>query len=152
MFGPAPRLDREALARGNSTYFPDLVVPMLPERISNDLCSLKPNEDRAAIAVRMVIGADGSKRSHKFHRIMMRSGAKLHYAQAQAAIDGLADETTEPLLEDIIKPLYEAYAALSAPAPSAIRSTLICPSEKSCSSLTATWIASSRRNASMRIG
>lgn len=109
---PGSALDREALARGNSTYFPDRVVPMLPERISNDLCSLKPHEDRAALAVRMVIGADGRKRSHKFHRIMMRSAAKLHYAQAQAAIDGLTDDTTAPLMAEILKPLYEAYDAL----------------------------------------
>jgi ribonuclease R len=53
---PGSALDREALVRGNSVYFPDRVVPMLPERISNDLCSLRPKEDRAALAVRMVIG------------------------------------------------------------------------------------------------
>ena len=96
---PGAALDREALERGNSVYFPDRVVPMLPERISNDLCSLRPLEDRPALAVRMVIGADGRKRSHKFHRIMMRSAAKLSYEQAQAAIDGRPDETTAPLLE-----------------------------------------------------
>ncbi len=109
---PGSKLDREALIRGNSCYFPDRVVPMLPERISNDLCSLKAGEDRAAIAVRMVIGADGKKHSHRFHRILMRSAAKLHYAQAQAAIDGNPDDTTGPLLEPILKPLYAAYAAL----------------------------------------
>ena len=70
---PASALDREALARGNSVYFPDRVVPMLAERISNDLCSLRPNEDRAALACRMVLGADGRKRSHTFHRVLMRS-------------------------------------------------------------------------------
>lgn len=109
---PGSALDREALVRGNSVYFPDRVVPMLPERISNDLCSLKPNEDRAALAVQMVIGADGRKREHKFHRIMMRSAAKLAYEQAQAAIDGRHDDTTGPLLEPILKPLYAAYDAL----------------------------------------
>jgi ribonuclease R len=109
---PGSALDREALARGNSTYFPDRVVPMLPERISNDLCSLKPGENRAAIAVRMVIGPDGRKHSHRFHRILMRSAAKLHYAQAQAAIDGEPDDTAGPLLGDILKPLYAAYQAL----------------------------------------
>ena len=61
---PGSALDREALKRGNSVYFPDRVVPMLPERISNDLCSLRANEDRAALAVRMIIGRDGRKRSH----------------------------------------------------------------------------------------
>ena len=76
---PGSALDREALVRGNSVYFPDQVVPMLPERISNDLCSLRPGEDRAALAVRLVVGADGRKRSHSFHRVLMRSAAKLNY-------------------------------------------------------------------------
>ena len=74
---PGTAMDREALERGNSVYFPDRVVPMLPERISNDLCSLRAHEDRPALAVRMVLGADGRKRSHQFHRVMMRSAAKL---------------------------------------------------------------------------
>ena len=103
-------LDRDALIRGNSVYFPDRVVPMLPERISNDLCSLVPNQPRGALAVRMVIGADGRKRSHSFHRVLMRSAAKLNYAQAQAAIDGRPDDVTGPLLDPILKPLYAAYA------------------------------------------
>jgi ribonuclease R len=109
---PGSPLDREALKRGNSVYFPDRVVPMLPERISNELCSLKPEEDRAALAVRMVIGADGRKRSHTFHRIMMRSAAKLHYVQAQAAIDGRPDDVTRPILSSIIEPLYAVYGAV----------------------------------------
>jgi ribonuclease R len=109
---PGSALDRDALARGNSVYFPDRVVPMLPERISNDLCSLVPGEPRGALAVRMVIGNDGRKRSHSFHRILMRSAAKLHYAQAQAAIDGRPDDTTGPLLAPILKPLYDAYAVV----------------------------------------
>jgi ribonuclease R len=99
------------LVRGNSVYFPDRVVPMLPERISNDLCSLRPREDRAAIAVRMLIGPDGRKRSHTFHRIMMRSAARLSYDQAQLAIGGRPDENTEMLVEPILKPLYAAYEA-----------------------------------------
>ncbi|MEH2554922.1 ribonuclease R [Bradyrhizobium algeriense] len=107
---PGSALDRDALTRGNSVYFPDRVVPMLPERISNDLCSLVPGQPRGALAVRMVIGPDGRKRSHSFHRVLMRSAAKLHYAQAQAAIDGRPDDTTGPLLEPILKPLYTAYA------------------------------------------
>ncbi len=109
---PGSALDREALARGNSVYFPDRVVPMLPERISNDLCSLRPREDRAALAVRMVIGADGRKRSHTFHRILMKSAAKLSYQQTQAAIDGRTDDATGPLLSTVLKPLYTAYDAL----------------------------------------
>lgn len=109
---PGSSLDREALERGNSVYFPDRVVPMLPERISNDLCSLREGEDRPAIAVRMVITADGEKRRHTFHRVMMRSRAKLAYAQAQAAIDGQPDAATGPLLEPALRPLWIAYAAL----------------------------------------
>ena len=107
---PGSALDRDALTRGNSVYFPDRVVPMLPERISNDLCSLVPGQPRGALAVRMVIGADGRKRSHSFHRILMRSAAKLSYAQVQAAIDGRPDDVTGPLLDPILKPLYDAYA------------------------------------------
>ena len=106
---PGSALDREALARGNSVYFPDRVVPMLPERISNDLCSLRAREDRPALAVRMVIGADGRKRSHTFHRILMRSTAKLSYQQAQSAIGGRPDEDTETLVKPVLAPLYAAY-------------------------------------------
>ena len=109
---PGSALDRDALTRGNSVYFPDRVVPMLPERISNDLCSLVPGQPRGALAVRMVIGNDGRKRSHSFHRILMRSAAKLNYAQAQAAIDGRPDDDTGPLLDPILKPLYDAYAVV----------------------------------------
>ena len=103
-------MDREAQERGNSVYFPDRVVPMLPERISNDLCSLRPREDRPALAVRMVIGPDGRKIRHSFHRIMMRSAEKLSYQQAQAAIDCRPDEVTKPILDTILKPLWAGYA------------------------------------------
>jgi len=103
-------MDREAQERGNSVYFPDRVVPMLPERISNDLCSLRPREDRPALAVRMVIGPDGRKIRHSFHRVMMRSAEKLSYSQAQAAIDGRPDEVTKPILDTILKPLWAGYA------------------------------------------
>ena len=109
---PGSALDREALERGNSVYFPDRVVPMLPERISNDLCSLRPQEDRPAVAVRMVVGADGRKKRHDFHRVMMRSAAKLSYQQAQAAIDGRPDDTTGPILDTILRPLYAAYESV----------------------------------------
>ncbi|MBZ0218734.1 MAG: ribonuclease R, partial [Fimbriimonadaceae bacterium] len=107
-------LDREARLRGNSVYFPDLVVPMLPERISNDLCSLVAGADRPAMAIRMVFDAEGTKKSHKLIRIMMRSAAGLSYKQAQAAIDGHPDEVTAPLLEPVLKPLWAAYRALHA--------------------------------------
>ena len=93
-------------------YFPDRVVPMLPERISNDLCSLRPHEDRPALAARMIIAKDGRKLRHTFHRVMMRSAAKLAYAQAQAAIDGAADDVTGPLLGAVLHPLWDAWRAL----------------------------------------
>jgi ribonuclease R len=110
---PGSALDREAATRGKSVYCPDRVVPMLPERISNDLCSLRPGEDRAALAVRMTIGADGRKKSHSFHRVMMRSAARLSYQQAQSAIGGRTDEVTEPLLKPVLQPLYAAYETLA---------------------------------------
>ena len=106
---PGSALDREAVKRGKSVYFPDRVVPLLPERISNDLCSLRPDEDRPALAVRMVIGGDGRKRSHTFHRVLIRSAARLHYEQAQLAVTGRPDEITEPIAEKILAPLYAAY-------------------------------------------
>ncbi|MCZ3379419.1 ribonuclease R [Rhizobium sp. AG207R] len=109
---PNSPLDREALKRGNSVYFPDRVVPMLPERISNDLCSLKEGVDRPALAVRMIFSKEGRKAGHTFHRIMMKSAAKLSYQQAQAAIDGKPDDKTGPMLDPILKPLWHAYNIL----------------------------------------
>ena len=109
---PGAALDREALKRGNSVYFPDRVVPMLPERISNDLCSLREGEERPAMAVRMTFSAEGRKIRHSFHRVMMKSAAKLAYVQAQAAIDGVPDDKTEPILETVLKPLWDAYAVV----------------------------------------
>jgi ribonuclease R len=110
---PGTRLDREAQIRGNSVYFPDRVVPMLPEVISNDLCSLKEQEERPCLAVRLVIDKHGNKRSHTFLRAMMRSAAKLSYEEAQAAVDGKPSARAEPLLETALRPLWAAYRALS---------------------------------------
>ncbi|MBX3598485.1 MAG: ribonuclease R [Rhizobiaceae bacterium] len=109
---PGSALDREALKRGNSVYFPDRVVPMLPERLSNDLCSLKEGQDRPAMAVRMAFSADGRKLRHSFHRITMRSAAKLAYPQAQAAVDGAPDDKTRGILDTVLNPLWAAYAIL----------------------------------------
>ncbi|WP_235916707.1 ribonuclease R [Ciceribacter naphthalenivorans] len=109
---PKSALDREAVKRGNSVYFPDRVVPMLPERISNDLCSLREGVDRPALAVRMTFSKEGRKAGHTFHRVMMKSAAKLSYQQAQAAIDGKPDDKAGPLLEPILKPLWHAYDVL----------------------------------------
>ena len=109
---PGSAFDKDALERGNSVYFPDRVVPMLPERISNDLCSLRQDEDRPALAVELVFGADGRKRRHRFYRIAMRSRARLAYAEAQAAIDGNPDDRTTPLLVPVLEPLFKAYTCV----------------------------------------
>jgi ribonuclease R len=109
---PGDALDDEARKRGNSVYFPDRVVPMLPEALSNDLCSLKPHMDRACMAIEMVVSAHGKVKSHRVKRALMRSRARLTYTQVQQAIDGTPDRTTEPLLESVILPLYGAYKSL----------------------------------------
>ena len=108
---PGSAMDREALNRANSVYFPDRVVPMLPERISNDLCSLREAEDRPALAVRMVFSADGHKLSHRFHRIMMRSAAKLSYQAAQSVFDGQAGDHPQGLVA-ALSALWDAYQSL----------------------------------------
>jgi ribonuclease R len=108
---PGSQLDREAKMRGNSSYFPDRVVPMLPDTLSGDLCSLHENVDRACMAVRMVLDAQGRKLGHRFTRGMMRSVASVSYAQVQGAIDGNPDAVTEPLLDPVLRPLYDAYHA-----------------------------------------
>ena len=110
---PGTRLDREAQVRGNSVYFPDRVVPMLPERISNDLCSLREGEERPCLAVRLVFDKHGNKKSHAFLRAMMRSAAKLAYEEAQAAIDGKPSAKCKPLIESALEPLWAAYRALA---------------------------------------
>jgi ribonuclease R len=109
---PGSALDKEAFKRGNSVYFPDRVVPMLPEALSNGLCSLKPHEPRACLAFDLWIGRDGRLLRHKLLRGLMRSAARLTYEQVQAARNGGADETTQPLLEPVIMPLYGAYESL----------------------------------------
>ncbi|MDB5458439.1 MAG: ribonuclease [Caulobacteraceae bacterium] len=109
---PGSALDREARQKANSVYFPDRVEPMLPERLSNGLCSLRQGENRACMAVRMVFDRNGRKTGHKFTRGLMRSAAKLAYEQAQAAIDGEPDDATRPLLKTIIEPLWAAYRCM----------------------------------------
>ncbi|MCR8548774.1 ribonuclease R [Salipiger sp. P9] len=111
---PGSALDREAKKRGNSSYFPDRVVPMLPDRLSGDLCSLHEGVPRACLAVRMVVDSEGNKKSHRFVRGLMRSPASLNYREVQAAFDGEPNDKTGPLLDPVIKPLYTAYAALKA--------------------------------------
>ena len=105
-------LDRDAREKGNSTYFPDRVEPMLPHALSSNLCSLREGEDRACLAVRMVFDKTGKKTGHKFVRGLMRSAAKVSYEQAQAAIDGQPDDVTGPILDPILKPLWAAYRTM----------------------------------------
>ncbi|KMW60638.1 3'-to-5' exoribonuclease RNase R [Candidatus Rhodobacter oscarellae] len=109
---PGSALDREARNRGNSTYFPDRVVPMLPDRLSGDLCSLHEGVERPCLAVEMVLNAQGDKLRHRFTRAMMRSAASLNYTEVQAAQDGAPNAQCAPLMDQVIAPLYAAYAAL----------------------------------------
>ena len=111
---PGDALDREAFKRGNSVYFPDRVVPMLPEELSNGWCSLRPDENRGCLAVQFWLDKDGNKLRHKFVRGMMRSAARLTYTQVQAAHDGRSDEVTAPLAEPVLAPLFGAWKALFA--------------------------------------
>ncbi|WP_417250354.1 ribonuclease R [Celeribacter sp.] len=110
---PGSALDHEARKRGNSSYFPDRVVPMLPDRLSGDLCSLHEGVPRACLAVKMVIDSEGQKLSHSFHRGLMQSAASLNYKEVQEARDGAPNEKCAPLMDTVIDPLYEAYAALT---------------------------------------
>jgi ribonuclease R len=105
-------LDKEALKRGNSVYFPDRVVPMLPEALSADLCSLREEEDRPCLAVRMVFDKQGVKRRHEFMRAMMRSAARLTYSQAQRAFDRKPDAKCRKLQDKVMLPLWDAYQTL----------------------------------------
>lgn len=109
---PGSALDQSALKRGNSVYFPDRVVPMLPEELSTDLCSLHDNVDRPVMAVHMWFDKDGNKLRHKFMRALIRSQASFTYAQVQAARDGHADDRTAPFLDGVINPLFDAYEKL----------------------------------------
>jgi ribonuclease R len=110
---PDSALDGEAARRGNSVYFPDRVVPMLPEALSNDLCSLRPGEDRPCVAAWLWIDSEGRKRRHRFERAVMRSTARLTYGAVQAARDDDADDKeTLPLAPERLDALYGAFAAL----------------------------------------
>jgi ribonuclease R len=105
---PGSALDRAARIRGNSVYFPDRVVPMLPEQLSNHWCSLRPGEDRGCLFVEMRIDKAGRKLSHRFGRGLMRSAARLTYEQVQQAVDTHGDLLVDP------RPLYDAFRALLA--------------------------------------
>ena len=110
---PVSALDKEAWKRGNSAYFPDRVVPMLPEELSADLCSLKDGVDRACLVVRMVVDSKGRKRSHTFMRGVMRSAARLTYQQAQAAFDGRPDAAMSGTVKQALAQLWTAYQTLT---------------------------------------
>lgn len=109
-FGTA--LDNEAFLRGNSVYFPDRVVPMLPEALSNGLCSLNPNEDRYCLAVHLWIDSKGQTTRYEFVRGLMRSKARLTYEQVQAAHDGEPNVVPEAILKNVIEPLYGVFRVL----------------------------------------
>ncbi len=109
---PGSALDNEAERRGNSVYFPDRVVPMLPEALSNELCSLKPGVDRACLAVHLSIDAGGRKRGHRFVRGLMRSAARLTYEEAQAIRDGQRERPAS-VPPETIAALYGAFGALA---------------------------------------
>ncbi|MCC7426759.1 MAG: ribonuclease R [Alphaproteobacteria bacterium] len=111
---PGSALDRAARQRGNSVYFPDRVVPMLPEALSNGWCSLRPNEDRGCLACEILIDAEGEIRRHRFMRGLMRSAARLTYEQVQAAREGRPEKDTPPLPESLLAHLYGAFQALLA--------------------------------------
>jgi len=109
---PGTALDREARRRGNSVYFPDRVVPMLPEILSKDLCSLKPGVDRPCLAVHLWINAHGSKRRHRFERGLMHSAARLTYEEAQAAQEA-GNEGALALPQERLAALFGAFTALT---------------------------------------
>lgn len=110
---PGSALDREALKRGNSCYFPDRVVPMLPDVLSGDLCSLHEGVPRSCMIARMVFSADGKKISHEFLRGTIRSAASLAYSEVEQAHQGNINDKTGPLLDTVITPLYNAYHAVA---------------------------------------
>jgi ribonuclease R len=110
---PGSDLDREARRRGNSVYFPDRVVPMLPEELSADICSLKQGQDRAALVCHLTIDAKGVVTSWCFSRAVIRVAANIAYEDAQAAIDGRPAEVAPALVDGALKPLWAAWAALA---------------------------------------
>ncbi|WP_294286310.1 RNB domain-containing ribonuclease, partial [uncultured Sphingomonas sp.] len=105
---PGSELDREARRRGNSVYFPDRVVPMLPEILSAEVCSLKEGEDRAALVCHLHISKSGKLESWRFARARVRIAANLAYEEAQATIDADAGA-----MIDVLRPLWACWRALA---------------------------------------
>lgn len=110
---PGSNLDREARRRGNSVYFPDRVVPMLPHELSSDICSLKEGADRAALACHLHVAPDGTLKSWRFTRAVIRVAANIAYEDAQAAIDG-EGRVEQALIDTALKPLWDCWKALFA--------------------------------------
>jgi len=128
---PGSQLDREARRRGNSVYFPDRVVPMLPHELSSDICSLKEGVDRAALVCHLEVGPDGALKQWRFSRAVIRVAANIAYEDAQAAIDAAGEPRTEvssspcampevagpvaaDLVEQALRPLWACWRALLA--------------------------------------
>ena len=110
---PGSALDRDARERGNSVYFPDRVVPMLPDTLSGDLCSLHERVDRPCLGVRIVLDREGRKTEHRFFRALMRSAASLTYEDAQAMADGRYRGEHDALAEPVVLPLFACYRDLA---------------------------------------
>ncbi|GAA0654349.1 ribonuclease R [Sphingomonas ursincola] len=106
---PGGAIDRAARKRGNSVYFPDRVVPMLPEILSADMCSLKAGQDRAAMVCHLVMDASGKLRNWRFTRALVRLAANIAYEDAQAAIDGAKPHE---LTDSVLKPLWACWKLL----------------------------------------
>ena len=109
---PGSALDKEARKRGNSTYFADRVVPMLPDRLSGDLCSIHEGIERPCLAVCITIDKSGKKLKQTFHRANIKSVASLNYEEVQKSVEGTVNEKVKPHFKNVIKPLYESYFCL----------------------------------------
>ncbi|MBC9032784.1 ribonuclease R [Sphingomonas sp. JC676] len=109
---PGSIIDREARKRGNSVYFPDRVVPMLPEILSAEVCSLKEGEDRAALACHLQVGKNGELKNWRFTRAVVSIAANIAYEDAQTIIDGPGSE--RPMLDETLRPGTERHAAIEA--------------------------------------
>lgn len=109
---PFSALDKEAYKRGNSVYLPDRVVPMLPEILCNDLCSLRPKEERAAIACFIDIDKQGNIIQYDFKRAVIKSAARLTYKEVQNALEGKKSANIKEVYVKTIEPVYRAYLAL----------------------------------------
>ncbi len=105
-------LNEAARKRGNSTYFPDRVVPMLPEALSADLCSLHQGAKRPCLVVCLKIDSKGKKINHEFHRAIICSVSSLTYEEVQRGIEGAPNDRVSALLDTVIRPLYAAYSSL----------------------------------------